>query len=163
MYIYVYETRFQCMFETQTVYKPFQGSQQIYITNLLIDSVRLLPKNMDFHGVKSTAHPPIIGALGHSTDFIVKQPNTAVINIYLVWCNHAVSCWKRSCRLKQQLHLQTIKHTGIRKLKLYPAFFFSCSIRGKPLSTKTDIFSEKFKRGGGSQRPFGSFGRVVQE
>ena len=37
---------------------------------------------MDFHGVKSTAHPPIIGALGHSTDFIVKQPNTAVINIY---------------------------------------------------------------------------------
>ena len=39
---------------------------------------------MDFHGVKSTAHPPIIGALGHSTDFIVKQPNTAVINIYLV-------------------------------------------------------------------------------
>ena len=33
-------------------------------------------KNMYFHGVKSTAHPPIIGTLGHSTDCIVKQPNT---------------------------------------------------------------------------------------
>ena len=32
---------------------------------------------MYFHGVKSTAHPPIIGALGHSTNCIVKQPNTA--------------------------------------------------------------------------------------
>jgi hypothetical protein len=39
---------------------------------------------MYFHGVKSTAHPPIKGALGHSTDFILKQPNTAVINIYLL-------------------------------------------------------------------------------
>ena len=29
--------------------------------------------NMYFHGVKSTAHPPIIGILGHSTDFIVKK------------------------------------------------------------------------------------------
>ena len=34
-----------------------------------------------FMGVKSTAHPPIIGALGHSTDFIAKQPNTATIKI----------------------------------------------------------------------------------
>ena len=41
-------------------------------------------KNMYFHAVKSTAHPPIIGALGHSTDFILKQPNTVVINIYLL-------------------------------------------------------------------------------
>ena len=40
-------------------------------------------KNMYFHGVKSTAHPPIIGTLGHSTDYIVRQPNTAVINIHL--------------------------------------------------------------------------------
>ena len=32
---------------------------------------------MYFLGVKSTAHPPIIGALGHSTHFIVKQPNMA--------------------------------------------------------------------------------------
>ena len=30
---------------------------------------------MYFHGVKSTAHPPIMGALGHRTDCIVKQPN----------------------------------------------------------------------------------------
>ena len=36
---------------------------------------------MYFHGMKSTAHPPIIGALGHSTDFIVKEPNTATIKI----------------------------------------------------------------------------------
>ena len=35
---------------------------------------------MYFLGVKSTAHPPIIGALGHSTHFIVKH-NTAMINI----------------------------------------------------------------------------------
>ena len=28
---------------------------------------------MYFHGVKSTAHPPIIGLLGHSTDSVVKQ------------------------------------------------------------------------------------------
>ena len=40
-------------------------------------------KNMYFLGVKSTAHPPIIGALGHSTHFIVKQPNTAMVNINL--------------------------------------------------------------------------------
>jgi len=36
---------------------------------------------MYFHAVKSTAHPPIIGALGHSTVFIAKQPNTATIKI----------------------------------------------------------------------------------
>ena len=29
--------------------------------------------NMYFHEVKSTAHPPIIGALGHSNDCISKQ------------------------------------------------------------------------------------------
>ena len=29
--------------------------------------------NMYFHGVRSTAHPPIIGLLGHSTDSVVKQ------------------------------------------------------------------------------------------
>ena len=43
----------------------------------------LILKNMYFLGVKSTAHPPIIGALGHSTHFIVKQPNTAMVNINL--------------------------------------------------------------------------------
>ena len=31
---------------------------------------------MYFHAVKSTAHPPFIGALGHSTDCIVKQSYT---------------------------------------------------------------------------------------
>ena len=31
---------------------------------------------MYFHVVKSTAHPPFIGALGHSTDCIVKQSYT---------------------------------------------------------------------------------------
>ena len=35
-------------------------------------------KNMYFHAVKSTAHPPFIGALGHSTDYIVKQSYTFV-------------------------------------------------------------------------------------
>ena len=29
--------------------------------------------NMYFHGVRSTAHPPIIGLLGHSTESVVKQ------------------------------------------------------------------------------------------
>ena len=38
---------------------------------------------MYFHGVKSTAHPPIIWALGRSTDFIVKHPNMATIKIYI--------------------------------------------------------------------------------
>ena len=31
---------------------------------------------MYFHAVKSTAHPPFIGVLGHSTDCIVKQSYT---------------------------------------------------------------------------------------
>ena len=31
---------------------------------------------MYFHAVKSTAHPPFIEALGHSTDCIVKQSYT---------------------------------------------------------------------------------------
>ena len=50
---------------------------------------------MYFHEVKSTAHPPIKGALGHSTDLTKKQPNRAAIKIYLDLCNPAVSCWKR--------------------------------------------------------------------
>ena len=36
-----------------------------------------------FESWKNTAHPPIIGALGHSTDCIVKQPKTATIRIDL--------------------------------------------------------------------------------
>ena len=73
---------------------------------------------MYFHGVKSTAHPPIIGALGHSTDCIVKQPNTSAIKIYLHSFKHVVSRWKRNSGLKQRLHLQRIKHTDIRKFKV---------------------------------------------
>ena len=45
-------------------------------------------KNIYFHGVKSTAHPPIIWLLGLSTDSIVKQPKTATIKIDLFSCSH---------------------------------------------------------------------------
>ena len=45
------------------------------------DIDKAILENMYFHAVKSTAHPPIIGALGHSTVFIAKQPNTATIKI----------------------------------------------------------------------------------
>ena len=62
---------------------------------------------MYFHGVKSTAHPPIMGTLGQGTDFIEKQPNTAVINIYLHSCQHFVSCWMSNSGLKQKLHLSS--------------------------------------------------------
>ena len=34
--------------------------------------------------------------MGQSTDCIVKQPNTAAINICLHLCNHAVSCWAKA-------------------------------------------------------------------
>ena len=86
--------------------------------------------NMYFHGVKSTAHPPIKGALGHSTDCIVEQPNTAANNICLHSCKRIVSCWKRNSGLKQKLHLQTSKHTGKRIFKicvacLFPIFFIT--------------------------------------
>ena len=82
---------------------------------------------MYFHGVKSTAHPPIIGALGNSTNCIVKQPNTAANNICLHSCKRIVSCWKRNSGLKQKLHLQTSKHTGRSIFKicvecLFPIF-----------------------------------------
>ena len=62
---------------------------------------------MYFHGVKSTAHPPIMGTLGQGTDFIEKRPNTAVINIYLHSCQHFVSCWMSNSGLKQKLHLSS--------------------------------------------------------
>ena len=62
---------------------------------------------MYFHAVKSTAHPPFIGAFSHSTDCIVKKNN----NTHLHLCKHVVSCWKRNSGLTQKLHLQTIKHT----------------------------------------------------
>ena len=62
---------------------------------------------MYFHAVKSTAHPPFIGALGHSTDFIVKQSYTFE--------------FVQACRvlLEEKLHLQTIKHTDIRKFNVH--------------------------------------------
>ena len=91
---------------------------------------------MYFHGVKSTAHPPIMGTLGHSTDFIKKRPNTAVINIYLHSCQHFVSCWKRNSGLKQKQHLRTIKHTGIRKCNVRPSCLFLLP-SGHQLETKS--------------------------
>ena len=66
---------------------------------------------MYFHAVKSTAHPPIIGLLGHSTDFIVKQPKTATIRIDLYSCSLILCCSKRNSGLMQKLHVQTIKYT----------------------------------------------------
>ena len=64
---------------------------------------------MYFHAVKSTAHPPFIGALGHSTDCIVKQSYTfAFVQACCVL-------------LEEKLHLQTIKHTDIRKFNVRPA------------------------------------------
>ena len=65
--------------------------------------------NMYFHAVKSTAHPPFIGALGHSTDCIVKQ---SYIFAFVQAC---------CVLLEEKLHLQTIKHTDIRKFNVRPA------------------------------------------
>ena len=63
---------------------------------------------MYFHAVKSTAHPPFIGALGHSTDCIVKQSYT--------FASMQACC----VLLEEKLHLQTIKHTDIRKFNVRP-------------------------------------------
>ena len=65
---------------------------------------------MYFHAVKSTAHPPFIGALGHSTDCIVKQSYTFA---FVQACCVLV---------EEKLHFQTIKHTDIRKFKVCPAW-----------------------------------------
>ena len=54
------------------------GAGQVVRLEILLEASG---ENMYFHAVKSTAHPPIIGALGHSTVFIAKQPNTATIKI----------------------------------------------------------------------------------
>ena len=55
-----------------------------------------------FQSWKNTAHPQIIGALGHRTDCIVKQPKNATITIYLYSYSPALCCHKRnsglSCR-----------------------------------------------------------------
>ena len=62
---------------------------------------------MYFHAVKSTAHPPFIGALGHNTDCIVKQ-SFAFVQACCVL-------------LEEKLHLQAIKHTDIRIFNVRPA------------------------------------------
>ena len=76
-------------------------------THMFLCKLSHLLLNMYFHGVKSTAHPPIMGTLGQGTDFIEKRPNTAVINIYLHSCQHFVSCWMSNSGLKQKLHLSS--------------------------------------------------------
>ena len=53
-------------------------------------------KNMYFHAVKSTAHPPFIGAVGHSTDCIVKQSYTFGPND-LASGHQTVTKWSPSC------------------------------------------------------------------
>ena len=61
---------------------------------------------MYFREVKSTAHPPIIGALGHNTDCIEKTSYTFA---FVQACCVLV---------EEKLHFQTIKHTDIRKFKV---------------------------------------------
>ena len=68
---------------------------------------------MYFHAVKSTAHPPFIGVLGHSTDCIVKQSYTFA---FVQACCVLV---------EEKLHFQTIKHTDIRKFNVKQHDFFS--------------------------------------
>ena len=65
---------------------------------------------MYFHAVKSTAHPPFIGALGHSNDCIVKQ--SYIFGFMQACC----------VLLEEELHLQTIKHTYIRKFNVCPSY-----------------------------------------
>ena len=56
--------------------------------------------NMYFHGVKSTAHPPIMGTLGHSTNFIVKQPNMVWSLIFI--CIDQPCCFFLEEKLKAE-------------------------------------------------------------
>ena len=63
-----------------------------------------------------------LGALGQSTDFIVKQPNTVAIKIDLYLCTLLLCCRKRNSGLMQKLHVQTIKYTGIKKFEVCLAF-----------------------------------------
>ena len=66
--------------------------------------IMVIMVNMYFHAVKSTAHPPFIGALGHSNDCIVKQSYTfAFVQACCVL-------------LERKLHLQTIQHTEIKQI-----------------------------------------------
>ena len=73
---------------------------------------------MYFHGVKSTAHPLIIGALGHSTDCIVKQ--SYIFGFMQACC----------VLLEEELHLQTIKHTYIRKFNVCPSWVLLLLLSG---------------------------------
>ena len=107
---------------------------------------KLSHKNMYFIGVKSTTHPPIMGTLGQGTDFIEKRPNTAVINIYLHSCQHFVSCWMSNSGLKQKLHLQTIKHTGIGKLKVCPECLLLLLLSGSVCADELMCLSKMSKR-----------------
>ena len=94
---------------------------------------------MYFHGVKSTAHPPIKGALGHSTDFILKQPNTAVINICLLWYNHAVYCWNN----------QAHRHWKIKSFSSIHLFF--ALSEASPYQNECFFWKSSKVRGGGSK------------
>ena len=90
--------------------------------------------NMYFHGVKSTAHPPIMGTLGQGTDFIEKRPNTEVINIYLHSCQHFVSCWMSNSGLKQKLHLSS--KLALENVMFVHHVFFSYVPRCHQVATK---------------------------
>ena len=84
----------------------FQFTCQVHTSAQDQSLLQHLHKNMYFHAVKSTAHPPFIGALGHSTDCIVKQSYTfAFVQACCVL-------------LEEKLHLQTIKHTDIKKFNV---------------------------------------------
>ena len=92
--------------------------------------------NMYFHGVKSTAHPPIIGTLGHSTNFIVKQPNMVWSLIFicidstmLFLSGREALGWSSSCIYKQSSTLALEN----QKFVLYSSFLLCIidSVRGR--------------------------------
>ena len=56
--------------------------------------MQALPKICIFESWKNTAHPPIIGALGHSINCIVKQPKTATIKFDLYSYRSFLCCRK---------------------------------------------------------------------
>ena len=78
-----------------------------------------------FESWKNTTHPPIIGAFGHSTDCIVKQPKTATIKIDL-YSYFIQSCsvlpYEKPWAVMQKLPVQTIKYTRFRKFQVFLAF-----------------------------------------
>ena len=72
-----------------------------------------------FESWKNTAHPPIIGAFGHSTDCIVKQPKTATIKIHLYSYNPVLCCHKRNSGLscRSCMYKQSLVHLVVPKLE----------------------------------------------